>query len=470
MDFGTWFEGLPAAQRTALAAEFADGLARDGLTVYRGAEDRFVPIAPSLSPEIIDDAELAALAADAHLLLSATAKVAIWTLGDDPDARRHAARLYHGFTELEHAALRRDPSRLRNVATARVDYFRGPGGTARALELNATIPAMQGYSDLIAHRWLRTMARARGLDDAAAEALVARAGSNTADLLASLTARFPGGGRPSILIVSRRGDSQLGELRHYERAFTAAGHRALHVWVDEVEVDASGSLRARGERFDLLYRHIFARRVEPDTVMARLLLDPGPVVLLNPVVSPLEVKGMLALIADEELERQVGISDDERAAIVRRVPWTRVCAREPGRLADGTRVPDLAAWAAGERARLVIKRSWDYGGKGVHIGLDDDDATWRERVARAAEDPNIWVLQELVPPSPHRHLLVLDGVASWRDVFVDVNAYANLGSAPPRGGVCRASASKIVNIAGGGGVAPLITRSVMDALFGATSG
>ena len=51
-----------------------------------------------------------------------------------------------------------DPDRLFTVATARVDFFRGPDGVARALELNATIPAMQGYSDLIAHRWLAEVA------------------------------------------------------------------------------------------------------------------------------------------------------------------------------------------------------------------------------------------------------------------------------------------------------------------------
>jgi hypothetical protein len=487
-----WLAQLAPDRLRELASGYAAGLFADGLTVYRAAEDRFAAIAPTLSPEPIADAELAALAADARTLLAATVKVALWTLSDSPDSRAQAARLYAGFTPLEHECLRRDPGRLAQVATARVDYFRGADGVARALELNATIPAMQGYSDVILHRWLRSVGAARGLVADRIEELVRQAGSNTADLLASLVAHYrrAGGGaeRPSILIVSRRGDSQLGELRHYQRAFTAAGHRTAQVWVDEVQLDAAGRLVARGERFDLLYRHIFARKVEPGTPMARLLLDPGPNVVLNPVLSPLEVKGLLGLLSDPWVQAAAGLDAAERAAVALRVPWTRVCAHEPATLADGTRVPDLAAWVAASEhgQRLVLKRSWDYGGKGVFIGPDvvgggdairaklaetygPPCASWPELVSRAAADPNVWVVQELVPPVPTRHLLVEDAGArpAWREMFVDINAYANLGVLPvPRGGVCRASGSRIVNIAGGGGVAPLVQASVLEGLMG----
>jgi len=477
-DFDRWLRSLPGQRAAALAARYARALEDSGLTVYRAAEDRFVPIAPALSPEPIADGELAELCADAELLLSATAKACRWTLG--PAGRKVAEILYAGLTPLENACLIKDPERLFTVATARVDFFRGPDGVARALELNATIPAMQGYSDLVAHRWISEIAAERGLD---AAPLVARVGSNTADLLASLVAHYRRAGGcarpPAIAIVSRRGDSQLGELRHYERAFAAAGHRARHVWVDELGVDPDGVVTARGERFDLIYRHIFARRVEPASVMGRLLVDPGPNVILNPVLSPLEVKGILGLLHEDKDAPFLPLTDDERTAVARRVPWTRVLQRGAAVAPDGP-VADLPAWVAANAPRVVVKRSWDYGGKGVFIGTDTEgDAArqrmaeifpgctgWSDFVARAADDPNVWVVQALVPPPAVRHLLVLGGAASWHDVFVDVNAYACLGvDARPRGGVCRASSSKIVNIAGGGGVAPLIQESVLSAIW-----
>ena len=493
-DFADLLDALAPDRRAALIDAYARGLESDGLTVYFAAEDRFAPIAPSLSPEIIDDAELAALAADAEALLSATAKACVWTL-TDPEGQAAAATLYAGFTPLEHECLARDPRRLFRVATARVDYFRGPDGHARALELNATIPAMQGYSDLVQHRWLRLIAAELGRDPAP---LLARAGSNTADLLASLLEHHQQlGGRgapPSILIVSRRGDSQTGELRHYERAFAAAGHRALHAYVDELGLDPEGRVTARGETFDLLYRHIFARKVAPDSVLGRLLVDPGPNVILNPVLSPLEVKGVLGVLHADVASpaSRLPLDERERDVVRRRVPWTRVLRAAPATIPDGGGdVPDLSLWAADNAARLVVKRSWDYGGKGVFIGPDGESdaararmrelygpecATWREFVAHAARDPNVWVAQELVPPPLPRHLLVTRVTAgrpqgAWHEVFVDVNAYACLGvAARPRGGVCRASSSKIVNIAGGGGVAPLVTSSLAAELLAAAGG
>jgi hypothetical protein len=140
----------------------------------------------------------------------------------------------------------------------------------------------------------------------------------------------------------------------------------------------------------------------------------------------------------------------------------------PATLPDGSTVPDLAAWAAEHPETLVLKKSWDYGGKGVHLGPDTPD--WAARVGAAAGDEHLWVVQELVRPQAVRHLLVEPGGPAWRDLYVDINSYSNLGvTVRPRGGVARASAHKVVNIAGGGGVAPLIPRSIYDTLAAVSS-
>jgi hypothetical protein len=487
-----WLDSLPAGRRDALAADLALALERDGLTVYKAAEGVFVPIPPVLSPEPMTRQGMAALSVDARRLLTATVKLAGWTLGD---GAVWGQKLYATFTPLEQAALARGPARLAKVATARVDYFVAPDGQTRALELNATIPAMQGYSDLIAHGWVRAIARARGLDPARAEQLVAEIGSNTAELLASVLwhAREQGCkvDTPSIVIVCRRGDAQLAELLHYRHVWGAAGHRVEQVWVDEVGVDAAGRVTARGETYDLVYRHIFARLVDEDSVFGKLLVDTPPgVVIINPVVSPLEVKGLLALLhealSDEARARALGLDDAERDAIARVVPWTRLLVPGPTTLADGTRVDDLPGWAAAHPERLVLKKSWDYGGKSVVLGLEADEPAVRARmretlgdgagdwngfVAAAARQSDLFVLQELVPPTPRRHLLIErapDGTigSAWRDLFVDISAYCNTGEAPrPTGGACRASGSRIVNILGGGGLTPLVPAEVVARLM-----
>ena len=464
--WATFWASLDKTQRNMLADEYATSLERDGLTVFRAADERFIPIPTVLSPEPISPDLLRRLGDDARLLLSAVIKVAQHSL--TAEGRFIAALLYGSFTPLEKECL--SPARLAQVSTARVDYFLDPSGTPRALELNATIPAMQGYSDLIAHRFVRLFA---AMKRRSAEQLQREVGSSTADLLASLVAHYQLlGGRqkaPSIVVVSRRGDAQLGELHHYVRAFSELGHRTVHAFVDELSTETDGRLSARGERFDLLYRHIFARRVDPASTLAKLLRDPGPNVILNPVVSPLEVKGMLALIHEAKAENTYGFSDDEMAAIERIVPWTRILRPGPGTLPDGSVADDLPAWVLAHRDMLVLKRSWDYGGKSVILG--PDSSSWADEVRKATVDPDPFVVQEFVKPRLVKHLLLeRDAIGrlipTWREMYVDISAYANHGvDVPPRGGVCRASGSKIVNILGGGGLTPLIPTTVLRELF-----
>jgi hypothetical protein len=483
-----WLDSLPPAERDALAARYARDLEAAGLTVYRAAEDKHVPIPPVLSPEVVDDALMAGLSRDAHHLLSATVKLVRRLLTDGGPI---AHRLVHGFTPLELAALTPGRERLGDCAVARVDYFLDTDGAPRALELNATIPAMQGYADLIAHGWARVVGQARGLPGQVIDTAIEAIGENTRDLLASVLAHYRlRGGKartPSILIVSRRGDAQIGELRHYERRWTELGHPAMHCWADELEAAPDSRVRARGRDFDLVYRHIFARRVEPSSPLGRLLVDPGQgTIIINPVMSPIEVKGMLALLSAAVDEpgglAAFGATDDEATALARVVPWTRLLVPGPATLPGGERTTDLVAWAAEHPHELVLKRSWDYGGKSVVLGPDHHADDTRARMAElapgatdwpsflrlAAAQPDLWVLQRFVLPTPRRHLLVEDGVrASWHELYVDISAYANLGDAPrPRGGACRASSSRIVNILGGGGLTPLVPGAAERLLCG----
>jgi len=65
-----------------------------------------------------------------------------------------------------------------------------------------------------------------------------------------------------------------------------------------------------------------------------------------------------------------------------------------------------------------------------------------------------------------RHLLATPSGPVEAEVFVDYSAFASvrLDPEPAWGGVVRASASRIVNIQGGGGVLPLLTESVWGKL------
>src|SRR4029077_9423180 len=121
-------------------------------------------------------------------------------------------RLFGAFTALEAEALGATWRKSEQLATVRVDFLVDTAGRARALEVNSTIPAMQGYSDAIAAAFVRAVAAARAMPDTIAHALVDDNGRNSDALPASLPApheRLGGrsGGGQSIAIVARSGDA-----------------------------------------------------------------------------------------------------------------------------------------------------------------------------------------------------------------------------------------------------------------------
>ena len=64
-----------------------------------------------------------------------------------------------------------------------------------------------------------------------------------------------------------------------------------------------------------------------------------------------------------------------------------------------------------------------------------------------------------------------DGATSWEDVFVDASTYTATGAYDvPGGGVARWARVGVVNIVGGGGVAPLIRTDVAEEFATALSG
>jgi len=463
-----------------LGRAFADEALRRGVHVVR-PDGSLWPIPVLLSPVIVPKALLVQASHDARLLLDGLCRVTRQLMEQPNDLGNLVARLFGDFSELEAAGLRQTYRDAEQLATARVDYLLDESGQPRALEMNATIPAMQGYSDSVAEAWLRTV---KQLGDADVDRILAKNGRNTDELLASLVAhhRHAGGRQGAsldLVIVARAGDAQRGELDHYVRRWTTLGHRVEVVTPDEIKLGSDGAT-VHGRKPDLFYRHIFARRLDPTSDFARMLLEPRRHRIFNPIASHLEVKGTLALLSEAAAEPQatMGLSDEIIAAVRRTVPWTRVLGTGPSTGPDHKPIADLAAWARIEGRRLVLKRSWDYGGKSVFLGADlDDDGTqarlrsvvgpglghtgqirWADLVDHAVAASDAWVVQELVHARPQRHLRVDADAVRSVELYLDLSAYTNLGDAPaPTGGVVRASASRIVNILGGGGLAPLFT-------------
>jgi hypothetical protein len=442
-----------ASELARIGRDAAGRAWRGGMTVLR-PDGEVVPIPLVAEPEALPRAELDALAAEARAILSGAVKLARALLASGDSRDREA--LLGPFQGLEAEAMARlfDEAPIPAVV-ARVDFLRpaAPGAAARALELNATIPAMPAYADLAAHSWLRAAAGARGLPPRAGDDLVAACGSNMEGFRAALEAfyRLRGGtrARPSIAVVARPGDAQIGELRRLAAHFRQMGHEVENLTPETCEP----------ERWDFLYRHVWAHRTPPESPFARALRAPGKYALANPVNGLLEAKALFARLSecaeDPRLAALAGLDAGELAA-ARRLPFTR--RLEPSLL------PRLLA----EREGWVLKRSWDYGGKSVHLGAEMAQDEWRRAVEAALADGRGggFVAQERVFAARRPATRIAPEGDSRAEMVRDVSTYCGLGPVWPQGSVVRAAASPVVNILGGGGLAPVVPEDVLARLAG----
>lgn len=473
---------------TAVAAppwgtQLAREAVRRGLVVTR-ADGAEVPIGISATPITIAAAELDRRRRLAQRVASAGTKMARFAVSS-PSWR---ALILDGLSSAERALVERVPQGPRALATTRVDFFLPRAGGVAALELNATIPAMQGYSDIAVDAFLDVVGGFAGASSAVVAGWKARQGENTLALWRALRAGYRqarGGREPGrVVLLCRRHDPQISELRHLARRWASTGVAAVVAHPDQLAL-VGDVAHLDGQPIDLVYRHLFVRRlqepgVDPAGVVRRLLLSASTTgtLVLNPPASQVEVKTIFAALSragdDDALAHAAGLDDEERAAIIEVVPWTRL-------LGDVDVVRRVEADADG----VVLKRAWDYGGRTVIIGRDreqpgfvervraawpeasDDVVTGRDwpglvRLAAADARGGGFIAQTLVDAAAVPQVVCTPTGTRAIEAFVDFSVYASVGldEDPCWGGVCRASTSNIVNIVGGGGVAPLLLDDV----------
>lgn len=450
-----------------------------GLAVTNKDDGTTKPIPITATPIIIEEPELRARQELARQLSSATLKMSRAAL-----ANPHRRELVlGGLSPLERSLTEATFERLATLVTTRVDFF--VGDQVSALEVNATIPAMQGYSDIAANTFIEVVGRAWGAPDHLIASWQAKNGSNALALYRALLSGFaqlrPGKTPSRIALLSRRNDAQLTEQRYLLERFREWGAEADIVHPDQLSGDKE--VIADGKTYDLIYRHLFVRRLEEADMagadyVKSLLAEPNGTraVVLNPPASQVEVKAVFALLSlsleDGSLVQEAGLSNEELEAIRASVPWTRPFSGE-----------SLVAEVIANPDRYVLKRSWDYGGRAVFVGRTRAEPAFQERVKAAYGQSLSWpdlcartaadtvgggfVVQQVVEITPQSHILCSGPAQIPTQMYVDFSAYASVGldSQPKWGGVCRGSISHIVNIVGGGGVLPLITSDVARALL-----
>ncbi len=251
-------------------------------------------------------------------------------------------------------------------------------------------------------------------------------------------------------LLHRPGDPQLTELQALAAELRARGAGARTVTPAEIVLD--------GNPRRAIYRHLFARHVDAESPLGRAFLEPRRHGMWNRVNGWLETKGLvgeLSLHVDRAGERSPLLTDEELACVRAMLPWTRI-------------LDDATDAELGDGDAIVLKRSHDYGGKSVVIGREAGPAGFAQALADARkEPPGTWVAQELVDAAASDCWLATraaDGTRAAKrlPLHLDISTYASLLPHAREGGsVCRAAPGRIVNIVGGGGVAPLFAEEIL---------
>jgi uncharacterized circularly permuted ATP-grasp superfamily protein len=157
----------------------------------------------------------------------------------------------------------------------------------------------------------------------------------------------------------------------------------------------------------------------------------------------LHKKSIFALLTDDTLQER--FSQDERDAIGRHVPWTRL-VRAGESTYGGARI-DLLDFASKNQERLLLKPNDEYGGKGIIIGWETSAAEWARGLQEALQSP--FVVQERVEIAYEDYPSMVDGQLQIGRRLVDTDPF--LFGSEVNGSLTRLSTVTLLNVTAGGG-------------------
>lgn len=410
--------------------------------VERGLAFGARPLCTVLRPRFLSPATYDALRRATRELMGALNTAGEAALADP------AFRAAFHLAEWEETLLARMPRLPALTPFARLDAFIDPDtGIARLTECNGETPAGTGYSDALTDLFLAAPPMRRFARDWDVRPL-----PGLPHLLGVLLEawRHVRGTReaPSIAIVDWADVPTQGEFRLCREYFERMGV-PCRITTPEALRYEQGMLRdADGTVITLIYKrvllHELVARAGVDHPMLRAVAD-GAAIMVNPIHGkPLHKKAALAVLSDERHADRFTAA--QHAAIARHVPWTRVVEARTT-LVDGARV-DLLAWAADHRDELVLKPNDDYGGAGIVLGWEVDQAAWTAALERAVAQPYIVQRRIALPTEPFPALV--DGRMVLDPRIVDVAPFAWQGRYA-EACLSRISTSTLVNVTAGGG-------------------
>jgi glutathionylspermidine synthase len=349
----------------------------------------------------------------------------------------------------EDALIRLDPGYRHPLRICRLDAFL-QGYDVKFLEFNADSPAGIGYTDVL-HEGLAQaidLPRVNAEFETAYTPMLPMLVDALLDAYRQLRAeRTDLPEQPRLALVDTEDSPSVPEFRIVCAAARSAGLEAMHGTLAQLEYDGS-LLRLQGEPVHLVYRRALLEDCpEGDLVAAA---RDRSAAIVNPFRARVaNNKKLFALLQDSRFAHLV--AEKERRVIDETIPWTRVL--RDGRASYGDWVVDLLPFVSDNRERLVLKPASDYGGHGVSLGMETEQAVWDRLIEDHVEEGD-FVVQEYVPVPEEMFPTVEDGHVQMRLKRFNINPFGIGGRYA--GMITRISDRAVINVSAGGGLLPSV--------------
>jgi hypothetical protein len=280
-----------------------------------------------------------------------------------------------------------------NIPTARLDSFftrhLDGGYTLNFIEFNGESPAGMAYNDVMAELFLELPLMQRFQERYPVQSLEVRPHAIEALLRIYYQWRGNRNKLPDIAIVDFRGVPTTTEFKLFADYFAQHGIKSVICDPDEMEF-RNGQMYAAGQPVDFVYKRVLASELVQKYGLNHPIIDAvraGAVCMANPFnCKLLHKKASFAFVSDER--NAYLFNAEELDAVRQHIPWTRMVEERKTIGPDGATL-DLVPWISANKEQLVLKPNDEYGGKGVLIGWETEQAVWDSALQTALHEPSI---------------------------------------------------------------------------------
>ena len=407
-------------------------------------------LSPYLRPHFVTETDFANIVSVCETVWSAIQKVKDAAI-DDPSI---VADL--GVTEIERDLISIDPGYRAVSPTARLDSFLTEGAYS-FVELNGESPAGIAYVDAAYEIFSRLPVMQKFGETYNVRPLY---GSRyMLEVLLDSYQEFLGRQPdvvPRIAIVDLGDRPTQSEFELFKEFFERQGYPTIICTPEELEF-VNNRLRVGDFEIDIVYKRLLVNEYLPIISEYPALLDAyraGAICMVNSFRSKLiHKKALFAVLTDQR--RAALFSGVEQEAIARHVPWTRLVRAEKSDY-FGKEV-ELLEYIKANRNKLVLKPNDDYGGHGITIGWNSDEAVWHAALEEALANGD-YLAQERVPTAREVFpALTADGGIEFAEQLVDLDPLLFNGKV--RSAFTRLSSTELANVSSGGGMVPTFVIS-----------